>query len=549
MRRVERHPRTVPMLYGTVAIALLVVIAAVALVVTPPSPPAVAEFAPRAEDRIDEALKAQSSAFGQGAGGGCVSGQDCAFDSDGAGDGDGTNGRTPTTLPRVVDTTRVKRCVGNPPRQTEDPQSPPCINYWEGDNGGRTTRGVTRDEIRIGFSGAFEAESLIYHFNTRYEFYGRKLRLIDLPYQEGKSIAAVAEEQGLFAFWSAGNGVEAAETEREAERRKLVHVSAFAGHSPRDHYRSLAPYAWGYAPTREEIQANLGAFTCSSLAHRAARFAGGELSLRTRKFAVLVSKSTYGRLDLGALNAELRRCNVEPPRQYDISAIDDTGQVMGTYAALKQDEVNSLLVLASADDATKYMREFPPEYEPEWVMSGFTTQENEVQWTTAPASRRRSTFGIFTTNKLLPQQDTPSWWALQEGRQAGGPDSGALDAAADFGFNQHYRSLLLLASGIQMAGPRLTPHTFAAGLQRATFPNPGAGVGPYFQAHVGFGPGDYTMTDGASAVWWSDAAPSYGGSGATKTGGWCYARRGTRFDRIWPDLSGELFDPNPANCQ
>ena len=39
---------------------------------------------------------------------------------------------------------QVKHCVGPPPlRQIEDPQSPPCIAYWKGDNGGATATGVT----------------------------------------------------------------------------------------------------------------------------------------------------------------------------------------------------------------------------------------------------------------------------------------------------------------------------------------------------------------------------------------------------------------------
>lgn len=42
-----------------------------------------------------------------------------------------------------------KKCVGNPPRQTEDLMSPPCVAFFEGDNGGATYQGVTRDEIRV----------------------------------------------------------------------------------------------------------------------------------------------------------------------------------------------------------------------------------------------------------------------------------------------------------------------------------------------------------------------------------------------------------------
>ena len=41
------------------------------------------------------------------------------------------------------------QCVGNPPRQTEDPLSPPCVPYFTGDNGGSTWQGVTGTEVKI----------------------------------------------------------------------------------------------------------------------------------------------------------------------------------------------------------------------------------------------------------------------------------------------------------------------------------------------------------------------------------------------------------------
>jgi len=42
-----------------------------------------------------------------------------------------------------------KDCVGSPPRQTQDPLSPPCVAYYAGDNGGATYPGVTRTEARV----------------------------------------------------------------------------------------------------------------------------------------------------------------------------------------------------------------------------------------------------------------------------------------------------------------------------------------------------------------------------------------------------------------
>ena len=43
----------------------------------------------------------------------------------------------------------TKRCVGKPLRQTEDPNSPPCVPFFEGDNGGATWQGVTAEEITV----------------------------------------------------------------------------------------------------------------------------------------------------------------------------------------------------------------------------------------------------------------------------------------------------------------------------------------------------------------------------------------------------------------
>src|SRR5262249_54240556 len=38
-----------------------------------------------------------------------------------------------------------------PPHQTEDPLSPPCVAYFDGDNGGATAQGVTGSEIVVVF--------------------------------------------------------------------------------------------------------------------------------------------------------------------------------------------------------------------------------------------------------------------------------------------------------------------------------------------------------------------------------------------------------------
>src|SRR5688500_11929152 len=114
-------PKSVPLMYGIVAGSLIAIIAALALVFVPPSTPSIAEFAPQVQEEIEEAPLNQSSQFGSGSGGACAPGQVCEADT-GIG----------VVAPRqVIDKARVRRCVaGNPPRQIEDPQSPPCVNFW-----------------------------------------------------------------------------------------------------------------------------------------------------------------------------------------------------------------------------------------------------------------------------------------------------------------------------------------------------------------------------------------------------------------------------------
>jgi len=129
-------------------------------------------------------------------------------------DGGAGPGLPPPPLPDGVGVRPItKRCVGNPPRQTEDPMSPPCVGHFDGDNGGATHRGVNENEVRIvvyfdGKDGSSELTSrgsepypdqtwvdfdsapaedefafdrmvrvLTYHFNNRYQTYGRRVHV------------------------------------------------------------------------------------------------------------------------------------------------------------------------------------------------------------------------------------------------------------------------------------------------------------------------------------------------------------------------------------
>jgi hypothetical protein len=187
-------------------------------------------------------------------------------------------------------------------------------------------------------------------------------------------------------------------------------------------------------------------------------------------------------------------------------------------------------------------------YQPEWFVlgGGNDYQLTELNWQQSPPDQVSHLFALSGTNKGAPPADRPSRWALDEAGYRPTEDVAyeRLDAAA---MEADYHRVLVLASGIQAAGPNLTPETFGRGLQQLTFPNPGAGAEPYYQGSLGYA-GDFGGIDDEAILWWSPTAPAYSVRSAD-TGGWCYVEKGRRWRRgQWVDRESALFDQR-APCR
>jgi hypothetical protein len=539
-----------------VVLVLLLAVAALALVVTPPAPPGIAEFAPRANETVDEALKQQASQFGQGDGGDCGAGQDCAA-------GGGT-GATTTTTPfvvgavppkRVIEQARVKHCIGDPPRQTEDPQSPPCANYWDGDNGGATSKGVTGDEIRVAYpleTGSNVVETYIQYFNKRFQLYGRQLRGVPVKVMSDRQAYAVAADEEAHAFAALDymqdiQGTVSGEPFfRELARREVIGVAGVTRRFTDGEIADLSPYFWQYEPSIEFLERQAAALVCR-LRGAPASHAGPELRTKQRKFAILYDQFADGtKPPMRALDDGLAACG-EKAQKYVITDATVNGRT-GRGSDMRTAGVTSVVVLASPSTFTGDLQGYSQVgYEPELLASGYSLPQHEGQMQSfgGDASTRSHLLGVGQFNRLNPQADEPAVWAA---REAAPEDDSVRGRAQGHNFYSWYYALLLLSSGIQQAGPHLTPTTFAEGLEKTKFPNPGAGQAPYYQAHVGFGPSDHTMVDDVTSIWWNETAPAYRSS-TNPTGGWCYVDHGARHAGLsWPvDLDGKLFDP--ARCR
>lgn len=555
------RPRTPALVLGGVVVALSVLVAAVALTARQLSPPAIAEFAPQAVEQIKKALNDQTPNLNPG---------DLSTPPPTPPTRPGETpspGAKPSIDPRTgIVVPRVRQCIGSPARQTEDPQSPPCVPYFDPklDNGGATSMGVTRDEIVVAMPQQFLEDvsippKLLAFFNKRFEFYGRKLVLrqytasgcadnVPSPEKQRADAIAVQEEFKAFASLAYCNANSADRAYYDTLAAKKV-ISVPDGNlitGTESAYAARAPYQWNVQAGVNVIMASTAQFICAKLAGGRPIYAGGaEAAEPVRKFGVIYTRATdKSKPDLGPLRAGLKSCGVTLAAEQEDEATSDPAR-NGVSAILKMADagVNSLLCFCSLlDTRGKYMTAASGQaYQPEWVLTSYGANDidNAFSGGNAPPDQVGHVIGLTFRNKLLPKQDMPWYWAVREADPTSDPQGNTYYAS-----HSRYQQLLLLASGIQLAGPRLTPASFQRGLQAARFPNPGAAGPPFFQARVGFEGQRHTMSADAAMFWYD---PNRRGTvDPTVPGSVCYVERGRRFALGQWRRSAPAFQTGPC---
>lgn len=487
------------------ALALLGAAAALALLlpsalVVPSSPPtSLAEYAPvpgvgEGRSDISSFASAMSGGLGFGSGSGAAAGAPAP---------NGPGQRKP----------RLKRCVGKPPRQTEDPLSPPCVPYFQGDNFGATARGVTADEIRVVLYDVRLARTdppvdrtnstdpndyksgFVRHFNDRYQTYGRTVRLFEIggsvrPEDQRSDVQRVLE---LDAF-AVIDVVGAESLVSQAAALGIVSLS-FQTHRRAD-YQKVAPYLISHLPDIEDQVAIWGSQICSRVGSGPAVHSGnpGDRN-RNRVFGILNGDVAPLRDMARLLRQDLRdRCDIQihaeaggQPGPDDL-ALD--------IAHLRGEGVTSVLYLSRISPAYYVSNASAQGWHPEWFFG--TRLTSTVAYDTNAGARQygvgwRQASGA-SYDVIRPARPQQEWYqALREYcPTCEEPQS------PTYTHVPQYQQLRLLYWGIQSAGPRLTAHTIDRGLHAIP---PRASVRPEVPAAY-FAPGNYSFIKDAMEIWW-----------------------------------------------
>ena len=493
---------------------------------------------------------------------------------------------------RAIKTPGTKRCVGSPPRQTEDPLSPPCVASYTGDNGGATYKGVTPDEIRVIYyvnSGCRSASRgrecspadefvdlgkpaapdedvmargvrrLQSYFNDRYQTYGRFVHFwvwYTNTYDAEPMRAQAIEHIKLIDPFAIVHGLSAREYTDVMARRGVLTFTGEIG-TPGEFFRKYPGMLWSYLPSLEVHARSYSSMICRQVVNRPVAFSGnpGENG-KARVLGFLrpdPAASGYGP-GLDAF-ASLVKSGVEAcGGRFAVEArMQNGGQFNGPVEGDKEQQFNQNMAAFRSKGVTTIIWAWGFDlgrnsgaatrqgYFPEWILAGDNIMDG---YDIGQLQNQESFHGrawIQTVQARAPafNQDL-CFTAMREAD----PTTPQEDAAHLCLIRLAYEAMRQLFTGVQVAGPKLTPQTVDKGFHAIP---PGPSNSPFVPACY-YEPGDYTCIKDATAMYWdrNGTAP-----GSNSPGCWRMPDEGKRYTPGgWPqqDISARARpDRDPCN--
>src|SRR6266540_535738 len=454
------------------------------------------------------------------------------------------------------------------------PYAAPCVERWKGgSNGGATAGGVTKDEITVVvydadpsldplqaafFRGAGANidpdanrkgfEGYLRLFERYYQLYGRKLRIeaylgTGAPDDEVKAKAdAIAIADRYHPFAVINGPTQSNSFADELAARKILCVGICSLAFPSKFTADREPYLWSNNPSPEQSSIHGAEFIAKQLAHRNAEYAG-DPSLQTKKrtFGFVHYDNPDGRYKPG-YEAYLKRLRdkygvtpaADVPFFLDLSKAGEIART--TIATLKEAGVTTVVFSGDPIMPGYFTREATAQdYFPEWVITSTVLADTAIFGRTYDQRQWAHAFGLA----LAPargDQATQDGFHLWQWQYCEDPPSNT--------YGILFPGPSLLMTGIQLAGPHLTPESFQAGLFGARIRGGGPLHPRYSQGRHGVWPGtDLYGSDDAGVVWWDPDAQGKDETGAEGTGLYRYANDGKRYlPKDWPRKKIKLFD-------
>lgn len=480
-------------------------------------------------------LPASGGSGVSGTGGTSGSATPAGTTSDGAGGSSGGSTPSGTSGGSSAAPAKVSQCTG--PQVSGDPYSPPCISF-SGNNGGATTRGVTGSTITVSLripadnissvdaaiqqisgkynSAAFSdseadilrtTEDLVTYFNEHFQFYGRKMVLKTFKGQ-GTLTAEITDggqAQANADALTAANSIGAfadisALSQPYSQALSSQHViNIGAPYMSEQYFEQNAPYAWSFFPDCTDLAAEGAAIATRQLIDQKVTWAGtGVADGQTRRFAVLAPDNPVYQQCASIVTTAMKDSG--HPVTANLSYTLDLSQLSQEASSIEQQIVNDKIttVLCGCDPITLIYLTSDLDnahYEPEFSNIGAAFTDEDLLAQLFDQSAWAHAAGV-TNNANIPPYGSSLGYFAAKSVDPNNPPAHEVDTI--------YEDIYMLAIGIEMAGPDLTPANFERGM--FSYKGGNGEYGPWtFNVD---GTGSFTPQHEFRYEWWDPAAES-----------------------------------------
>lgn len=459
--------------------------------------------------------------------------------------------------------------------------APPCKPMVTS-NGGPSAPGVTGDKVTLVWyrskadpavvaaltaAGASDewpntqATIKVYadYLNKHYNLYGRQ---IEMHIVEGTAEAkddaggirdaiALADKYKPFAVI---NNINNAFVD-ELVARKIICICTTS--LPNEFYEQRFPYA-GWTTLMSSTQGYImrAEYIGKRLAGRPAKFAGRRdvtpMATEQRVFGLLWYNTPDGLYKVGAdfFEKELTRYNarlkVSLGYPSDLAAAQE--QTRSLISRLKSEGVTSVIFAGDPITPATFTQEAAnQQWQPEWIITGsaltdtslFARTYNKDQWSRA--------FGVSYLSLRAPEEQGDAY-RIHQWHGGRAPDAGNT-------YGVLYAPFFIFGTGVHMAGPKLTPETFAQGLFSYPVTNKGSVTGPTISwgRHGIWDKDPWKLIDlmaydDVTEIWWDNNAVGPDEVGNVAPGMYRYVDGGKRYlPGTQPTTDPKVFtEPNTA---
>jgi ABC-type branched-subunit amino acid transport system substrate-binding protein len=413
--------------------------------------------------------------------------------------------------------------------------APPCVQPFTGKNGGATSQGVTGNEIKIVvYTGDPQKDPLLAGqiraagasldiepirqtwqgyvdiYNKMFEKYGRKISVeFYLASGAGSDTAAAKADAIAIAekkpFAVLGGPAQSTTVfADELAHRGILCLGTCALAMPQKISDQNKPYIFTDGPSPEEAATLTAEFIAKQAGPGKAQYAGNDATKNKNRVYGIVHYDTpdgqyKGLFD--TLKAQLKKNKITPKADQsfflDLSRAQENARTIVT----KMKDAGVTTVIYTGDPLTPgavTKEATAQDFHPEWIIGPTVLADTSIFARTFDQEQWSHAFGVALVPGRTPQ-DLNATYNLYQWFHGTPPPNNTYAVINP--------SVQLFATGVQMAGPKLTPKAFRDGLYRSP-PSGGDPINPQLSwgKHGAWPFVDNYGSDDAGMLWWDPSA-------------------------------------------